>query len=128
MKELLMSKPNGDESNIIRADITVGSYTNEERISGYGYSNVSTIVSGYPNFGQCSNSKITALLSETSLTYLWPTTPMVASNVTITRLDTMYSMSASDVDTTKDLVFIEGSPFFTQQDVDKTIPIEIRFA
>lgn len=125
MKELLMSKPNGDESNIIRADITVGYYNNEPAL--YGYLNTDTV-----HFGQCSNSKITRLYSDSadpskSATLLELTTPMVASNVTITRLDTMYSISASDVDTTKNMVIINGS-LFTPQDLDKTIPIEIRFA
>lgn len=124
----------GGESSIIRADITVGTYTNEETTPlthGYGYSNLGTVVSDYPNFGQCSNSKITALCSgessnETS-TMLLLTTPMVASNVTITRLDTGYSISYPDAET-KNGVIIDGSLLFTQQDVDKTIPIEIRFA
>lgn len=136
MKELLMSKPTGGggESSIIRADITVGTYTNEETTPpahGYGYSNLGTIVNA-PNFGQCSNSKITALYSGESSgtgtgTMLFLTTPMVASNVTITRLDTGYSISYPDAET-KSWVIIDGSLLFTQQDVDKTIPIEIRFA
>lgn len=116
----------GGESNIIRADITVGISTNEGG-TVYGYSKLDD---GSPNFGQCSNSKIFVLFSQDSpkaLTGLWLTTPMVASNVTITRLDTMYSISATGVDTTKNLTFIDGS-LFTQQDLDKTIPIEIRFA
>lgn len=58
---------------------------------------------------------------------LYLTTPLVTSNVTIIRLDTMYSISAHGLDTTKNVTFIDGS-LFTQQDVDKTIPIEIRFA
>ena len=125
MKELLMSKPNGGESSIIRADITVGIRTTEEG-TGYGYSNIET--SSVPKFGQCSNSKINALFSQDSppLTELMLTTPLVTSNVTITRLDTAYSISAHDADTTKELVII--GLLFTQQDIDKTIPIEIRFA
>lgn len=135
MKELLMSNPNGGgESNIIRADITVGYFNNEEATPpthGYGYANLDTITT-FPKFGQCSNSKITALCSGESSadtsTMLLLTTPMVASNVTITRLDTGYSISYPDADTTKNVVIIDGSLFFTQQDLDKTIPIEIRFA
>lgn len=114
-----MSKPNGGgESNIIRADITV---SNNNDGSIYGYSNIGQI------YGQCSNSKISRLDSNESDTLLELTTPMIASKVTITRLDTMYSISATGVDTTKNLTLIDGS-LFTQQDVDKTIPIEIRFA
>ena len=124
----------GEESNIIRADITVGTVTvteGEVTSYSYGYSNIDT--SSAPKFGQCSNSKIDALFSEESntgsvYTGLWLTTPMVTSNVIITRLDTMYSISARDANITKELVIIEGSPLFTQQDLDKTIPIEIRFA
>ena len=113
-----MTKLGGGESNIIRANITVGS-NNDGNL--YGYSNINQ------PFGQCSNSKISRLYSNESSTLLELTTPMVASNVTITRLDTMYSISASDVDTTKELVLIGGS-LFTQQDLNKTIPIQIRFA
>lgn len=125
MKELLMSKPNGvEESNIIRANITVGSYTNQDGTLVYGYSNINSTA----KFGQCSNSKILGLYSSVSSNLLGLTTPMVTSNLTITRLDTMYSISASNVDTTKNSITIEASPLFTQQDLDKTIPIQITFA
>ena len=125
MKELLMSKPNGvEESNIIRANITVGSYTNQDGTLVYGYSNINSTA----KFGQCSNSKILGLYSSVSSNLLGLTTPMVTSNLTITRLDTMYSISASNVDTTKNSITIDASPFFTQQDLDKTIPIQIMFS
>ena len=79
-------------------------------------------------FGQCSNSKILILVSQkVTTTWLYLTTPLIASNVTITRLDTLYSISAHDADTTKDSVIIDGL-LFTQQDVDKTISIQILFA
>lgn len=132
MKELLMSKPNGDESNIIRADITVGSGIDENGAM-YGYANIDSSTT-FTKFGQCSNSKITALCSvefpsnDNDNNMLYLTTPIVASNLTITRLDTGYSISAHDVNTTKNWVIMGGSPLFTQQDLDKTIPIQIRFA
>lgn len=118
----------GGESNIIRADITVGSGNNGTQ---YGYSN--TGIDGFENFGQCSNPEITMLLSiadnnEQEMNMLMTATPIDISNVIITRLDTGYSISSVNSDESKDTVIITAVPFFVQQDLDKTIPIEIRFA
>ena len=130
MKELLMTKigGGGGESNIIRADITVGYFNTDQEGESpvYGYSNMDTGSAG--KFGQCSNSKILILFSQeaTTTTWLYLTTPLVASNVTITRLDTLYSVYAHDADTTKNYVIIDGL-LFTQQDLNKTIPIQITF-
>ena len=123
-----MSKPNGGGSNIIRANITVGIGNNGTQ---YGYSN--TGIDGFEKFGQCSNSKIQMLMSiadnnEQEMNVLITATPIGTSNVIINRLDTGYSISSVNSDESKNIVIITAVPFFVQQDLNNTIPIEITFA
>ena len=117
----------GGESNIIRANITVGSDNNGTQ---YGYSNAP--IDGFEKFGQCSNPEITMLLSiadnnEQEMNTLVTATPIDISNVIITRLDTGYSISSVSSDDPKNIVIINAVPFFVQQDLNKTIPIQITF-
>lgn len=65
--------------------------------------------------------------NEQEMNILMTATPFDISNVIITRLDTGYSISSVNSEESKNIVIITAVPFFTQQDLNKTIPIQITF-
>ena len=131
MKELLMSKPNGDESNIIRADITVSSF---DGYYGYACPNFSNNLPS-EGLGKSSNPKVLGLLSAVEideiLTMLAMDYPAYYINKVV-RLDTMLSANAVYPNSQKGnnsggILACEdaGLYFFSEADIDKTIPVQI---
>lgn len=121
MKELLMSKPNGGESSIIRADITVGETNNV--VFGY-ISKKSKFTDpdyGLEPIGNSTNDKVLAIYTkQSSGTSFLEIDYKAFVCHKVVRLDNMLEIFGNE-----EKSGTIPSTIFTEADIGNTIPVEI---